>query len=75
MERVLGIETSCDETSAAVLSITAGRPSLESLVILSQDVHALFGGVVWFLHGESRWYVAGMCLLFATFILFPLTRE
>ena len=46
MERILGIETSCDETSAAVLSITAGRPSLDSLVILSQDVHALFGGVV-----------------------------
>ncbi|MBI1967246.1 MAG: tRNA (adenosine(37)-N6)-threonylcarbamoyltransferase complex transferase subunit TsaD [Gemmatimonadetes bacterium] len=45
---VLGIETSCDETSAAVL--VGGRgvrsPELASLVILSQDVHQVFGGVV-----------------------------
>jgi N6-L-threonylcarbamoyladenine synthase len=39
---VLGIETSCDETSAALL--VDGR--LASLVILSQDVHKVFGGVV-----------------------------
>jgi N6-L-threonylcarbamoyladenine synthase len=44
--RVLGIETSCDETSASVLSGTANDVSLESLVILSQDVHRIFGGVV-----------------------------
>lgn len=44
--RVLGIETSCDETSAAVVSGTPDRLTLESLVILSQDVHRLFGGVV-----------------------------
>ena len=44
--RVLGIETSCDETSAAVLSGTGDDASLASLVILSQDVHAIFGGVV-----------------------------
>ena len=44
---VLGIETSCDETSAAVLVATGGRPpELASLVILSQDVHRVFGGVV-----------------------------
>jgi N6-L-threonylcarbamoyladenine synthase len=45
---VLGIETSCDETSAAVLvGGSAGRPpELASLVILSQDVHQVFGGVV-----------------------------
>ncbi|HEU5218689.1 MAG TPA: tRNA (adenosine(37)-N6)-threonylcarbamoyltransferase complex transferase subunit TsaD [Gemmatimonadales bacterium] len=42
----LGIETSCDETSAAVLRIEDGRSVLESLVILSQDVHRVFGGVV-----------------------------
>jgi N6-L-threonylcarbamoyladenine synthase len=40
---VLGIETSCDETSAAVLR--APRELLGH-VILSQDVHALYGGVV-----------------------------
>lgn len=45
--RILGLETSCDETSASVVSFgSAGRPSLESLVILSQDVHRIFGGVV-----------------------------
>ncbi|MFQ6045712.1 MAG: tRNA (adenosine(37)-N6)-threonylcarbamoyltransferase complex transferase subunit TsaD [Gemmatimonadales bacterium] len=46
MDVVLGIETSCDETSAAVLTRERGRPELASLVILSQDVHSVFGGVV-----------------------------
>ena len=41
--RILGIESSCDETAAAV--ITAGR-IIESSVISSQvDLHAKFGGV------------------------------
>jgi len=44
--RILGIETSCDETSAAVLSGDGDDVALESLVILSQDVHRIFGGVV-----------------------------
>lgn len=44
--RILALETSCDETSAAVLSGTSAAPTLESLVILSQDVHTVFGGVV-----------------------------
>ena len=43
---ILGIESSCDETSASVLRIDADRPTLASLVILSQDVHRIFGGVV-----------------------------
>jgi N6-L-threonylcarbamoyladenine synthase len=43
---LLGIETSCDETSAAVLVNERGRPELASLIILSQDVHRVFGGVV-----------------------------
>jgi N6-L-threonylcarbamoyladenine synthase len=46
MTRILGIETSCDETSASVLSGVGDQTSLESLVILSQDVHRVFGGVV-----------------------------
>src|SRR5262249_5777089 len=46
LKRVLGIETSCDETSAAVLEGSADDVSLRSLVILSQDVHRIFGGVV-----------------------------
>ncbi|MDE3053163.1 MAG: tRNA (adenosine(37)-N6)-threonylcarbamoyltransferase complex transferase subunit TsaD [Gemmatimonadota bacterium] len=44
--RVLGIETSCDETSAAVVDGTGDEAALQSLVILSQDVHRVFGGVV-----------------------------
>lgn len=40
---VLGIETSCDETSAAVLR---GPDELLGHVILSQDVHEVYGGVV-----------------------------
>jgi N6-L-threonylcarbamoyladenine synthase len=46
MTRILGIETSCDETSAAVLAGEGDDVTLESLVILSQDVHRIFGGVV-----------------------------
>jgi N6-L-threonylcarbamoyladenine synthase len=44
--RVLGIETSCDETSAAIVEGEANDVRLASLVILSQDVHRIFGGVV-----------------------------
>ncbi len=39
---VLGVETSCDETSAAVLI----GPQLAGHVILSQDAHERFGGIV-----------------------------
>ena len=46
MATILGIETSCDETSAAVLEGTGDDVKLRSLVILSQDVHKVFGGVV-----------------------------
>jgi N6-L-threonylcarbamoyladenine synthase len=44
--RLLGIETSCDETSAAVIEGAGDDVALRSLVILSQDVHRVFGGVV-----------------------------
>jgi N6-L-threonylcarbamoyladenine synthase len=43
---ILGLETSCDETSASVIRSEGGKPTLEGLVILSQDVHRVFGGVV-----------------------------
>ncbi len=46
MTRILGIETSCDETSAAVLEGKGDQVAQKSLVILSQDVHRVFGGVV-----------------------------
>lgn len=47
MTTVLGIETSCDETSAAVVTGEAhGHARLVSCVILSQDVHRVYSGVV-----------------------------
>jgi len=45
-EWILGIETSCDETSAALLRTDGPRAELGGLIILSQDVHRVFGGVV-----------------------------
>jgi N6-L-threonylcarbamoyladenine synthase len=41
---VLGIETSCDETAAAV--VDGGRKILSSVVASQDDVHAPYGGVV-----------------------------
>jgi N6-L-threonylcarbamoyladenine synthase len=47
MIRVLGIETSCDETAASVVALDDGRPEVLSNVVLSQIAdHAVFGGVV-----------------------------
>lgn len=42
--RILGIETSCDETAAAV--VEDGRNMLSSAVSSSVDLHAAYGGVV-----------------------------
>src|SRR3978361_1322185 len=46
MTLVLRIETSRDATSAALLVDRSGTPPVRSLVILSQDIHRVFGGVV-----------------------------
>jgi N6-L-threonylcarbamoyladenine synthase len=48
MIRVLGIETSCDETAASVVALREGaEPEILSNVVLSQiEQHAAFGGVV-----------------------------
>jgi N6-L-threonylcarbamoyladenine synthase len=44
---ILGIETSCDETAAAVLRLDGGQPMVLSDVVLSQIAeHALYKGVV-----------------------------
>ena len=59
MTRVLGIETSCDETSAAVVEGTGDEVQQKSLVILSQDVHKVFGGVVPEI--ASRQHVRDIC--------------
>ncbi len=40
--RILGVETSCDETSAAIID----KNSVLSSIISSQEIHTQFGGVV-----------------------------
>ncbi len=60
--RILGIETSCDETSAAVVEETgdAARPwAIRSNVIASQTIHREWGGVVPEL--ASRQHVRDIC--------------
>ena len=42
--RILGIESSCDETAAAV--VADGREILSSVVASQIDVHRKYGGVV-----------------------------
>ena len=42
--KILGIETSCDETAAAV--VEDGRILLSNVVLSSMDLHAAYGGVV-----------------------------
>ncbi len=44
---ILGIESSCDETSAAVLRMEEGRREILSNIVASQiEIHRLYGGVV-----------------------------
>ncbi|MEN3015501.1 MAG: tRNA (adenosine(37)-N6)-threonylcarbamoyltransferase complex transferase subunit TsaD [bacterium] len=42
---VLGIETTCDETSVSLVRYSNRRFEILSNVVLSQDIHQLFGGV------------------------------
>ena len=44
---ILGIESSCDETSAAVVRMEEGRREVLSNIVASQiEIHRLYGGVV-----------------------------
>ena len=44
---ILGIESSCDETSAAVVCMEEGRREVLSNIVASQiEIHRLYGGVV-----------------------------
>lgn len=44
---ILGIESSCDETGAAVVSVTGGHREIKSNIVASQvSTHRLYGGVV-----------------------------
>ncbi len=46
--KILGLESSCDDTAAAVLAVSEdGTPTILSSVVIGQtDLHAAFGGVV-----------------------------
>src|SRR6476661_10156630 len=61
--RILGIETSCDETAAAVVEAATGGASpwmLRSSVVASQvDIHREWGGVVPEI--ASRQHVRDIC--------------
>ena len=57
---MLGIETSCDETSAAVVSETDGRWSIGSNIVASQvAIHREWGGIVPEL--ASRQHIRDIC--------------
>jgi N6-L-threonylcarbamoyladenine synthase len=57
---ILGIETSCDETSAAVVSETGGRWTIGSNIVASQvNIHREWGGVVPEL--ASRQHIRDIC--------------
>lgn len=44
---VLGIDTSCDDTSAALLEITDGRARIVSNIVSNQsEIHSKYGGIV-----------------------------
>ena len=44
---ILGIESSCDETSAAVVHVEADKLQIASNIVASQiETHRLYGGVV-----------------------------
>ena len=45
--KILAFESSCDETSAAVVEVDGGKFTVKSNIIASQvDTHRLYGGVV-----------------------------
>jgi hypothetical protein len=57
----------------ARLTESAGR----SVLIIAWaigEAAALFGGVYYFLSGEPQWFIIGLFLMLASFILFPIRR-
>ena len=50
----------------------ARRRSLSIVALAPAEAAALFGAVGYFLSGDSRWFLAGMFVLAATVVLFPL---
>lgn len=43
---VLGVESSCDETACAVIAVDDNNIKILSNVVASQEIHAIYGGVV-----------------------------
>ena len=67
--------------AVAVLRVVWGRTRepvarrrLSIVALAPGEAAALFGAVAWFLAGDSRWYVAGMVVLAASIVLFPLRQ-
>lgn len=50
----------------------ARRRKLSIIALAPGEAAALFGAVGYFLAGDSRWYMAGMFVLAAAIVLFPL---
>ncbi|MBC7788723.1 MAG: hypothetical protein H7Z74_02145 [Anaerolineae bacterium] len=55
-------------------SADLARPSYLVVSWIVAEAVALFGGVVYFLSGDARWYIAGLFFMIAAFLLFPLRR-
>ncbi len=74
--KILGIETSCDETAAAV--VENGQKLLSNAVLSSMDLHAAYGGVVPEIaarsHIEAITPVINQALLEAYYNTFPSFR-
>ena len=51
---------------------TVRRRKLAIVALAPGEGAALFGAVAYFLAGDSRWYLAGMFVLAAAVVLFPL---
>ncbi len=66
---------------AALLAFGNRRPTEERRRTVSiiawalGEGAALAGGVVYFIVGDARWYIAGIFVLLASFVLFPARRR
>jgi len=65
--KLLAIETSCDETAAAV--VEDGRAVLSSVVSSQVDLHARFGGVVPEVASRAHVEVIGSVIADGAFIV------
>ena len=55
------------------LTESAGRSMLIVAWAIGEGA-ALFGGVYYFLSGEPQWFIIGLFVMLASFILFPIRR-